>query len=166
MSLIEQWKATAYEERTQEEYDAFWGDYLPKEQNVYADLLNNHEKTYSGTVSELTETFGLDPVTFVGFLDGINTSLKEELDLESLNEDSTIALDIDFEKLYYNMHAAQAEWLYNLEEWAPIFSETERNEIRKSYNRSKTVVKDKKIGRNDPCPCGSGKKYKKCCMNK
>ena len=24
----------------------------------------------------------------------------------------------------------------------------------------------KKIGRNDPCPCGSGKKYKQCCMNK
>jgi hypothetical protein len=23
-----------------------------------------------------------------------------------------------------------------------------------------------KIGRNDPCPCGSGKKYKKCCVNK
>jgi preprotein translocase subunit SecA len=29
--------------------------------------------------------------------------------------------------------------------------------------KSKTVVKGKKIGRNDPCPCGSGKKYKKCC---
>lgn len=28
------------------------------------------------------------------------------------------------------------------------------------------VVKSKKIGRNDPCPCGSGKKYKKCCLNK
>ena len=27
----------------------------------------------------------------------------------------------------------------------------------------KTVVKGKKVGRNDPCPCGSGKKYKKCC---
>jgi preprotein translocase subunit SecA len=24
-------------------------------------------------------------------------------------------------------------------------------------------AKDKKVGRNDPCPCGSGKKYKKCC---
>jgi uncharacterized protein YecA (UPF0149 family) len=23
----------------------------------------------------------------------------------------------------------------------------------------------RKIGRNDPCPCGSGKKYKKCCLN-
>jgi len=34
-------------------------------------------------------------------------------------------------------------------------------------NRSEEPVtehdKSKKIGRNDPCPCGSGKKYKKCC---
>ncbi len=29
--------------------------------------------------------------------------------------------------------------------------------------KNKTVVKGKKVGRNDPCPCGSGKKYKKCC---
>ena len=28
------------------------------------------------------------------------------------------------------------------------------------------VHTEKKVGRNDPCPCGSGKKYKKCCMNK
>ena len=27
----------------------------------------------------------------------------------------------------------------------------------------KTVVNKDKVGRNDPCPCGSGKKYKKCC---
>ena len=31
------------------------------------------------------------------------------------------------------------------------------------YNKPEKKVK---IGRNDPCPCGSGKKYKKCCMNK
>lgn len=30
-------------------------------------------------------------------------------------------------------------------------------------NPPKTVVAEKKVGRNDPCPCGSGKKYKKCC---
>jgi preprotein translocase subunit SecA len=30
-------------------------------------------------------------------------------------------------------------------------------------SKPQTVVKDKKIGRNDPCVCGSGKKYKKCC---
>jgi SWIM/SEC-C metal-binding protein len=30
-------------------------------------------------------------------------------------------------------------------------------------NPLKTIVAEKKVGRNDPCPCGSGKKYKKCC---
>lgn len=30
--------------------------------------------------------------------------------------------------------------------------------------RHTTLVKEHKIGRNDPCPCGSGKKYKNCCM--
>lgn len=33
-----------------------------------------------------------------------------------------------------------------------------------SRTNGKSVRKDKhKVGRNDPCPCGSGKKYKKCC---
>ena len=32
-----------------------------------------------------------------------------------------------------------------------------------SDTANKTVRKGKKVGRNDPCPCGSGKKYKKCC---
>ena len=42
-------------------------------------------------------------------------------------------------------------------------------QARFSYNRGEgssqvqTVKRGKKIGRNDPCPCGSGKKYKKCC---
>jgi uncharacterized protein YchJ len=35
---------------------------------------------------------------------------------------------------------------------------------KKNTSRSKSR-KRKKIGRNDPCPCGSGKKYKKCCLN-
>lgn len=30
-------------------------------------------------------------------------------------------------------------------------------------NTPKPVKAEKKIGRNEPCPCGSGKKYKKCC---
>ena len=38
-----------------------------------------------------------------------------------------------------------------------------RKEIEKSYKKTKTVVKEKTVGRNEPCPCGSGKKYKKCC---
>ncbi|MBN2100737.1 preprotein translocase subunit SecA [Candidatus Dojkabacteria bacterium] len=33
-------------------------------------------------------------------------------------------------------------------------------------SKQKTITKGKKVGRNDPCPCGSGKKYKKCCYPK
>jgi len=32
-------------------------------------------------------------------------------------------------------------------------------------NPLKTRLAKKKVGRNEPCPCGSGKKYKKCCGN-
>ncbi|HEH9401342.1 TPA: SEC-C domain-containing protein [Aeromonas sobria] len=31
--------------------------------------------------------------------------------------------------------------------------------------RSQPVVAPIKIGRNEPCPCGSGKKYKQCCLH-
>ena len=31
------------------------------------------------------------------------------------------------------------------------------------YLPPKPFIREPKIGRNDPCPCGSGKKYKKCC---
>jgi len=35
-----------------------------------------------------------------------------------------------------------------------------------AVNNQKTFVRTIKVGRNDPCPCGSGKKYKKCCYPK
>ena len=47
--------------------------------------------------------------------------------------------------------------------WKEIFSEEELKKFYKEQKESTTIRKPKKIGRNDPCPCGSGKKYKKCC---
>ena len=105
----------------------------------------------------------MDEVTFIGFLDGINTSLKQELDLESLESGTVISLDVDFEKLYFNMLDAKADWLYHLKEWDDVLSEEKRHEITKEFRASKVFVKQETVGRNDPCPCGSGKKYKKCC---
>ena len=99
----------------------------------------------------------------MGFLDGIQTSINEPTDLDSVTSDTEISLDIDFEKLFFNMLKAEADYLFTLEEWDGIFSEEKRQEIATEYRRSRTVVKGKKIGRNDPCPCGSGKKYKHCC---
>jgi SWIM/SEC-C metal-binding protein len=36
-------------------------------------------------------------------------------------------------------------------------------DLKKLLNPPKPKIVEKKIGRNEPCPCGSGKKYKKCC---
>lgn len=99
----------------------------------------------------------------MAFLDGINSSLNTPNALEEMSEESSIDLDIDFEKLFFNMLKAEADYLYSLEEWADVLEEEKCLEIIKDYKRSKIVVKEKEPGRNDPCPCGSGKKYKKCC---
>ena len=98
----------------------------------------------------------------MGFLDGINTSLDSSLDLEALTEESEIDRSILLYKLYYNMLNAKANWLYELEEWDALLSADERTTIRKQFNEDHRAVSTK-VGRNDPCPCGSGKKYKKCC---
>ncbi|WP_425447451.1 SEC-C metal-binding domain-containing protein [Dethiothermospora halolimnae] len=165
MSLFEQWKETAYIEDA-EEYNKFWGEYLPKEQSVYEYLLEHKDETVEGTLSNLAEKFEMDKVIFTGFLDGVNTSLTEEVDMDNLTEESNIKLSLDFEKLYYNMLEAKADWLYKLPQWDNVLTKEKRKDIKKEYNKAHTVVKGKKIGRNEPCPCGSGKKYKKCCLNK
>ena len=99
----------------------------------------------------------------VGFLDGIDESLKEPNPIETMDEDTVVSLAFDKEKLYKNMVAAKADWLYELPQWDNLLDEAKRKELYKKQKLSGTVIKGKKIGRNEPCPCGSGKKYKNCC---
>ena len=47
-----------------------------------------------------------------------------------------------------------------------VAKETGTSAPDKSVKKQPVRNKDKKVGPNDPCPCGSGKKYKKCCMQK
>ncbi len=166
MALYEKWLEIAQAAKTAEEDNKFWSAYFLKEQNNYEIILESKNTQLKGTIKELAEKFSMDSVTFTGFMDGINTSLKEEISLEELAEDSEINVEIDFEKLYHNMLDAKADWLYNLSQWEDILTPEKRKEIKKAYNESKIVRNENKIGRNDPCPCGSGKKYKQCCLNK
>jgi len=162
MGLYEQWKQRTEERRSPQEQNAFWKDYLEKEKENYRYILANRLDKIEGRLADAAARFNMDPVVFTGFLDGINTSLVTEIDIDSLTEDTELSLQIDFEKLYWNMHEAKADWLYNLKEWDGILSEEKRKELTKKFRLSKMAVSNK-VGRNDPCPCGSGKKYKKCC---
>lgn len=162
MSLLNQW-LDLMEGQTKATIDEFWKEYSETETKIYTYILSDHEKKLEGKFSDLVEKFGCNKIIFMGFLDGINTSLKKELDLKKITEDSEISLDIDFEKLYFNMHKADADYLWSIPEWDKVLTVERREEIYKEYKKSKTVHVEKKPGRNDPCPCGSGLKYKKCC---
>ena len=162
MSLYKQW-VDLMEGQTDETFDAFWKEYSETETRIYTHILESKEPRLAGKFSELTAKFEADPVIFMGFLDGIQTSLNNPMELEAVNEDTEIDLDIDFEKLFFNMLKADADYLYTLKAWEGIFSEEKIMQIIKDFKRSKIVHKKKEPGRNDPCPCGSGKKYKKCC---
>ena len=166
MSLFEQWQDRANEDMSQQEYQAFWASYFEEEKENYALILEAKDPQLKGTVQELAEKFEMDATTFVGFLDGINTSLVEAVELDDLDASSEVDVTIDFEKLLFNMHDAKADWLYELPQWDGVLSEERRKEIRKDYGRSTMASSEKQAGRNDPCPCGSGKKFKKCCLNK
>ncbi|MBN2898593.1 MAG: SEC-C domain-containing protein [Clostridia bacterium] len=167
MSLLKEWESIVQQNaQTPEGYKEFWNGYIEVEKQIYIKILEAKETHLKGSIKELAEAYDVIPVIFIGFLDGVNTSLTEEMDLENLTEDSAIDVTIDLKKLYFNMLDAKAEWLYKLPEWDAILTEEEKKEIKKEFMLSKTVIKEPKIGRNDPCPCGSGKKYKKCCLNK
>ncbi len=163
-TLLEQWRDIAYDENADRgRLQKFWGSYFQIEKEIYEQLLENPEEEVKGTVKELAEKYGQEVMTMVGFLDGINESLKEENPIETMGEDTQVSLVYDTEKLYKNMVAAKADWLYELPQWKKIYSEEELKRLYKEQKESTTIRKEKKVGRNDPCPCGSGKKYKKCC---
>ena len=164
MSLLTDWREFAYshDDRTREGQEFRIG-YFNQENAVYEQILATPEEPVSGTVTELAQKYNMELTYFVGFLDGINDSLKNPNPIEEMEADTVVSLDYDKEKLYYNMVAAKADWLYGLEQWDALLTPERRKELYKEQRSSTTVVKPPKIGRNDPCPCGSGKKYKKCC---
>ncbi len=169
MTLLEEWRNAAYEEGFQEskEGQEFWRDYFLWEKGIYEQILKDPENVVEGTVEELAGKYEVDLNIMVGFLDGINDSLKNPNPIETMEKDTKVSLDVDLEKLYYNMVGCNAEWLYTLPAWEELLSEDVRKKLYKESKLSGTIRKeDRKVGRNDPCPCGSGKKYKHCCGRK
>ncbi len=164
MSLLEQWRTMAYEQQTDARtQEMFWANYFNYEKGIYEQILKTPDEPVKGTVKELAQKYNVELMLMVGFLDGINDSLKTPNPIETMEEDTEVSLDYDTELLYKNMVGARADWLYELPEWDALIDAERRKELYKEQKLSTTVVKGKKIGRNDPCPCGSGKKYKQCC---
>ena len=164
MALLQEWRDVAYsQEADKAQLQKFWTNYFLIEKGIYDKLLANPDEVVRGTVKDLADKFEVEVMTMVGFLDGINDSLKVQNPIEEMDENTEVNLGFDKELLYKNMVDAKADWLYELPQWDEIFTEEKKKELYKEQKKSGTIVKGAKIGRNDPCPCGSGKKYKHCC---
>ena len=164
MGLLQDWQAVAFNEKADRgQLQNFWSRYFAIEKSVYEKLLSNPDEVVEGTVKELADRFEIEVMAMVGFLDGIDESLVTPNELEDLKEDSHVSLAFDKEKLYKNMVEAKADWLYELPQWKEIFPEEKLKQLYTEQKKSGTIIKEAKVYPNDPCPCGSGKKYKKCC---
>ena len=96
---------------------------------------SNTEKTVLTNKTQIVKTGTI--------MDGINNELEEITDSETTLDSNNSLNKLDVSSL----DAATIKRLMDYQ------------------NRKPSVREYKKIGRNDPCPCGSGKKYKKCCLN-
>ncbi len=165
MALLETWRNLAYGDGLNDkERERLWNRYFAIEKGIYEKILSDPTQIIEGSVKELAEQYETELLIMTGFLDGINESLKGyQNPIDTMEEDTIVKIEIDPEKLYYNMVEAKADWLYNLPMWNDILPQDKRKELYKAQKASGTIVKGHKIGRNDPCPCGSGLKYKKCC---
>ena len=164
MGLLQQWRDSAYSQQTDKKVlQKFWTDYFMIEKGIYEKLLSEPDVKVKGTVKELAAKYEIPVMTMVGFLDGIDESLIVPNPIEEMDEDTEVNLIFDKEKLYKNMEAAKADWQYGLPMWDNIFDEDKKKALYREAKKANTVIKGKKVGRNDPCPCGSGKKYKFFC---
>ena len=165
MALLETWRNLAYGDGLNDKKrEELWSGYFAIEKGIYEQILSNPQEVITGTVKELAEKYNTEILIMTGFLDGINESLKGyENPIDTMEEDTEVKIEIDPESLYYHMVEAKATWLYELPQWDAILTPERRKELHKEQKASCTIRKGKKIFPNDPCPCGSGKKYKKCC---
>lgn len=167
MALLQEWQKIAYDEtKDKGTLQRFWARYFNLEKGVYEQLLATPDLEVKGTVKELAEKYNLTVMEMTGFLDGINESLETPNPIEEMEEDTVVSLKFDKRKLYMNMVDAKADWLYELPQWDNIFDEATRKSLYLEQKKSGTIIKAPKVGRNDPCTCGSGKKYKHCCGRK
>ncbi len=163
MNLYDKWTNMVTEFVKTKGEVAFWNEYKNVELKIYKNILGSKEFSFKSTIKDLSSKYEISEDFIVGFIDGINESLQTQIDIENISETDELNFDIDVEKLYFNMLDAKADYLYTLPEWKNILSLDKIKDITSNWRSSKIVVNTVKIGRNELCTCGSGKKYKKCC---
>lgn len=136
--------------------------YEEKEREIGAEQLREIERVI---LLKVVDTKWMDHIDAMD-------QLRQGIGLRALGqEDPVRAYQVEgydmFEEMIRSIQEDTVKYLYHLQ--SPEKVQRERVVKVVSTNsgddesKRKPIVKEKKVGRNDPCPCGSGKKYKKCC---
>ena len=142
-------------------YEIVVDDYSKKLEDVPKDIQDDFEKSISLRCIDKNWMDQLDAME----------ALKEGVGLRGYAQSNPLQVyalegfDL-FDNMMANISAEISNFLLNAE----VRQNIEREEVKniktndgKEGVKSKPKKADKKVGRNDPCPCGSGKKYKNCC---
>ena len=155
-----------FKDRTNEEiseyiYNIVVDDYNKKLEDIPKEIQDDFEKSIS---LRIIDKYWMDQ------LDAME-ELKEGVGLRGYAQSNPLQVYAlegfqMFDNMLASISAEISEFLLNAE----VRQNIEREEIKnirtndgKEGVKSKPKKADKKVGRNDPCPCGSGKKYKQCC---
>ena len=149
------------EDATEIIYELLNEDYEEKIKEMPWELVNEFEKAIALRVID------------TNWMNHINNMehLKEGIGLRGYaNEDPLQAYIKEGYQIFDNMMAKISEEISMFLLRAEVRQNIERKEVAKPIINNKDektlkggTHKKEKIGRNDPCPCGSGKKYKNCC---
>ena len=154
-------KDKTYEEMIDYIYDKVVYEYDKKLEKLPEDVTNEYEKAISLRV---IDTYWTEHINTMALL-------RESIGLRGYAQESPVqaytkeGYDL-FDRLLNTIEQQTTVYLLNAE----IRQNIERKKVNKNEktNESDTTAKKQpkkvnKIGRNEPCPCGSGKKYKQCC---
>jgi len=140
--------------------------YNAQEKNIGSEIMRKLERDillrvvdvkwmeHLDSMDQLRQGVGLQAY---GNINPIHAYTQEGFDMF---EDMSDAIKEDSVKYILN---ARIERVENQKTSAPEPAVKSRDEIKTGGDAKVQAVNKNKVGRNDPCPCGSGKKYKKCC---
>ena len=144
-----------------------------KIKNIAKEMYAKKEEEFSSEQMREIERVILLRVVDTKWMDHIDAMehLKQGIGLRAYKQqDPSQAYQFEgsgmFEEMIYNIKVDTVKYLYHVQSQRTPERERVAKETATNYDDSvkqEPVRKEHKVGRNDPCPCGSGKKYKNCC---
>jgi preprotein translocase subunit SecA len=162
------------EKKYQEKYSKIKDNLAQLEKQVMLQILDVHWKDHLGEMDHLRQSVGLRAYA--------QKNPKNEYKREAFEMFEVMLNEINSEaiKVLFRLELASEEEIKELEERSreaqnnreiqlqkeqlkPVIGNNQDSESSKSLSTQPVKRKEPKLGRNDPCNCGSGKKFKQCC---